>query len=383
MGGFYVPTSIGPHVTPTVWRSSFAEDITTHLVSSKNAQGTLTNSDLELAAIITGAATIAQSAPSPHQHIFIATDNTPVLAWISKGSTSSAAAPAFLLRQLAQHCHAHAFTVQAVFTPDDTNTIADFCSHAFHLLDDDFLTQLNLRFPMQPSWKLATPSADLIFAMSSALIRRSPTKDYLTPAPLPMSRLGTSGPTTADLSTVTPTYPTYRTPSQPSKSLPIATAWESLLPIVLKSVLEQWKELFVPWDRGLPHWDALTHGSSHQVSLTSGSLDNFRPIEKRTHHPIELSQYPSRSSPMPPTSVTNLTFPKPMPSLTCSYWASSSFSTQGSMPLPITQTPPHFDSPMSTYSSTPDCEDNLYDPQLDQGNEEVIRVALLTFGLKR
>ncbi len=29
-----------------------------------------------------------------------------------------------------------------------------------------------------------------------------------------------------------------------------------------------------------------------------------------------------------------------------------------------------------------DCEDNL-DPQLDQGNEEVIRVALLTFDLKR
>jgi hypothetical protein len=28
-------------------------------------------------------------------------------------------------------------------------------------------------------------------------------------------------------------------------------------------------------------------------------------------------------------------------------------------------------------------EDNLYDPQLDQGNEEVIRVTLLTFGLKR
>ncbi len=29
------------------------------------------------------------------------------------------------------------------------------------------------------------------------------------------------------------------------------------------------------------------------------------------------------------------------------------------------------------------CEDNLYNPQLDQGNEEVIRVALLTFDLKR
>ncbi len=28
------------------------------------------------------------------------------------------------------------------------------------------------------------------------------------------------------------------------------------------------------------------------------------------------------------------------------------------------------------------CEDNL-DPQLDQGNEEVIRVTLLTFDLKR
>lgn len=66
MGGFYVPTSIGPHITPTVWRSPFADDITTHLVSSNTAQGTLTNSNLELAAIITGAATIAQSASSPH-----------------------------------------------------------------------------------------------------------------------------------------------------------------------------------------------------------------------------------------------------------------------------------------------------------------------------
>ncbi len=32
--------------------------------------------------------------------------------------------------------------------------------------------------------------------------------------------------------------------------------------------------------------------------------------------------------------------------------------------------------------SSATCEDNL-DPQVDQGNEEVIRVALLTFGLKR
>ncbi len=34
------------------------------------------------------------------------------------------------------------------------------------------------------------------------------------------------------------------------------------------------------------------------------------------------------------------------------------------------------------YPSKAPCEDNL-DPQLDQCNEEVIRVALLTFGLKR
>jgi hypothetical protein len=35
---------------------------------------------------------------------------------------------------------------------------------------------------------------------------------------------------------------------------------------------------------------------------------------------------------------------------------------------------------VSNFSSS--CEDNLH-PQLDQGNEEVIRVTLLTFGLKR
>ncbi len=33
-------------------------------------------------------------------------------------------------------------------------------------------------------------------------------------------------------------------------------------------------------------------------------------------------------------------------------------------------------------STEEECENNL-DPQLDQGNEEVIRVALHTFGLKR
>lgn len=140
MGGFWLPTNITLDSQPCVWRASFLPHVTNRLVSTANPLGYVTNSDLELTALITGASTLARSTPNlPHYHIHIATDNSPTQAWVSKGSTSSITMPAFLLCHLAQQCRAHRFVLTPHFTPGTTNTIADFCSRSFHLSNDDFL----------------------------------------------------------------------------------------------------------------------------------------------------------------------------------------------------------------------------------------------------
>ena len=99
----WMPTTYAPDLQPTVWRYPFDQDTQRRLVSTANPQGDLSNSDLELAACITGVAMLAHHTQTPHHlHVSVATDNTPAAAWLIKGSTSSTTAPAFLLRHLAQ-----------------------------------------------------------------------------------------------------------------------------------------------------------------------------------------------------------------------------------------------------------------------------------------
>jgi hypothetical protein len=98
MGGFWIPTTL--HTAPPPPPSHIAQQ----LASTTNPTGAVTNSDLELAALVTGSA-IAATFPTPiRPRLHCAVDNTPTLAWANKGSTSSTQAPAFLLRLLAQLC---------------------------------------------------------------------------------------------------------------------------------------------------------------------------------------------------------------------------------------------------------------------------------------
>ncbi len=71
----------------------------------------LTNSDLELAAIALGVATLHDHAPTPYACIYTASDNTPAVAWCAKGSTFSVGANAHLLRWIAQLTRKSTFTL--------------------------------------------------------------------------------------------------------------------------------------------------------------------------------------------------------------------------------------------------------------------------------
>jgi hypothetical protein len=101
VGGFWLNVT-GHSTTNCLWCQQFPAAIQERLITLTNPTGTLTSSDLELAAIITGAQLTASHYGGQHPNIAIATDNTPAMAWVSKGSTTSTVAPAFLLHHLAQ-----------------------------------------------------------------------------------------------------------------------------------------------------------------------------------------------------------------------------------------------------------------------------------------
>ncbi len=109
----------------------------------------------------------------------------------------------------------------------------------------------------------------------------------------------------------------------------------------LKKAAEEWKQLFKEW--------------SNQVSATSNQDDVENGVAFDNDIKIELKTPCKRIS---SSMVTSNRAPLPI--------ELENIMVQAQL-LPVEQ---HW------------CEDNL-DPQLDQGNEEVIRVALLTFDLKR
>ncbi|MFN9982929.1 MAG: hypothetical protein ACK53Y_23575, partial [bacterium] len=82
MGGFWV--SLNPATNTLqhfLWRAPFSKLTQDSLVSDANPAGLINNSELELAALLTGAILAAQFTATLHPNIALASDNTPAIAW--------------------------------------------------------------------------------------------------------------------------------------------------------------------------------------------------------------------------------------------------------------------------------------------------------------
>jgi hypothetical protein len=352
MGGFWYPTSLTPDSQPCIWHAPFPSMVRDRLVTASNPQGDITNSDLELTAIVTGSTTLAANVDTPHLRITCATDNTPAHAWALKGSTSSTNPPAFLLRSLAQQCRAHQFTLFPRFTPGNTNSLADCCSRSFHLTDTAFLQHVQRLYPIQPPWQLVTPTTNFISQMNSALLKQmwplaSPSLDRPEP-----KQHGTFGPPFASTSNVTHTSPPSMTPSLCYKFSLNGTEWERWLPVGLQCDLKQWKTPFEPWARHWPHWAALTPASYRPGNLTYASNVSYKDTTKQILHLDKSNQCPYPSSRMQHNTAFAPTRLHPRPLRTCSYSASSSCSALANMLTPPTPTPAPFAYVTSISSST-------------------------------
>jgi hypothetical protein len=113
------------------WREPFPSNISKEVVSWSNPTGRLTNSDLELAAILTHHDCVTQEVDVRERTIHTLTDNT--AAWQQKGSTSTTGAVAYLLRLQAMHQRHHRYLPKVSCIKGTCNSMAYDCSRLWQL----------------------------------------------------------------------------------------------------------------------------------------------------------------------------------------------------------------------------------------------------------
>ena len=163
---------LGDAMPPVVWRVAFPPDISHNVVSLSNPAGSITNSDLELAAEVLAVGALLAKAPViKHQPIGTLCDNTPTISWIEKmASKSTSPTAGRLLRGLVfmLYCH-HAGRLTTVHVPGKDNIMADIALRpskanalfrAEHpvLSDHEFVSPFDSTFPLPPqqqAWQLA------------------------------------------------------------------------------------------------------------------------------------------------------------------------------------------------------------------------------------
>jgi hypothetical protein len=352
IGGFILPLT--HQSTPIAWRVPFARAVQDRLVSQSNTMGTTNNSQLELAAIIAVTAQMLAHTDSQHHTLLCASDNTPAISWIQKGSTSTRSPTATLLRLLHHFSRDRTFTLKALYIPADTNTIADFLSCSFHLPDAAVLHHLNST--TQQSWTLANPPTELVSIMTSLLCSTGLPTAFPLPDSQPTNTPGTFDNPSVTSSTYNLSYKTSTTPSRPSNCLPTDIRREAWLPAGLKLALEPWRRPFVPWVRRSLHWGTGTHALHLPVLSTLDYNASSPAMRDRTQLQIAKSPSPYTSSSMqqPPPQGTHQTEAKPF--WTCSFLPTTFSSAPGSTRFPQLLTPHHSASDIYISSTAiPDC----------------------------
>ena len=149
-----------------VCRLPWPEDIRTDLVSFDNPQGRITNSDLELSALVLQEATFSFVCTSPSWRApFTGSDNTPTVAWYFRESSTINPVVAELLRIRSLVNRQFCITPSMFYRPSHLNTMADDESRKFDLDLTNFLSTFSSTYsPLQSpgSWRACHPPSKII-----------------------------------------------------------------------------------------------------------------------------------------------------------------------------------------------------------------------------
>ncbi len=170
MGGVWFPPS--NHQLAVLWQAPFSTEICHQLVSADNPTGMITNSDLELLGAIAHQAVLAATMSIAESTNALLNDNTATIHWLCWGSVTSSKAAAYLLHLHALHsCH-HRYITTYDYIPGPANTMADNCSHLWHLSDDALLTHFNSCYLQAAGWTLCQLPSVMHSALISVLQRQ-------------------------------------------------------------------------------------------------------------------------------------------------------------------------------------------------------------------
>jgi hypothetical protein len=293
MGGIWLPANESE--CPLLWRHWFPASTTTSVVSLANPTGTLTNSDLELAAHVAAHDILASAYDIRETTVFALSDNTPMLSWAKQGSVSTDSVSAYLLRLHALHQRQYRYLSQHAHIPGKDNVHADLLSRHWHLSDSDLLSLFDTHFPQKLPWRLCHLRPPRTSAINSALCKQRSEPDSLLNTLQPSSPLSKNGPTSVPPipvpSTSTPTNPSSPGSSSSPKSTAITASPHA--PVSDPSAIAQWRKPAASWPRRTPAWDTRILAATPPAASTKPSVCSSLTGPVKTTH--QRASVPSRS----------------------------------------------------------------------------------------
>ena len=193
----HLPARRGFDNRPILWRLKWPQDIIDSLVTDSNPNGTISNSDLELAGGLLHLEALAQCFDIRERTVLSKTDNLATLFWQRKGSATTDKVPAYLLRLFGIHQRFHRYVPRHDYLSGSSNPLADDASRLFHLTLSQLHTHINNILPQPLGYQHWTPSPQIVSAVISALRSKPSKPESLLVEPNPPLRLGNSGNSTS------------------------------------------------------------------------------------------------------------------------------------------------------------------------------------------
>ena len=171
---------------PVLWRLRWPKEIIDKLVTDKNPNGTISNSDLELAGGLLHLEAIAQTFDVRERTLLSKTDNLNTLFWQRKASSTTDKVPAYLLRLFGIHQRFHRYVARHDYLPGPSNPVADALSCDFHLTWRELISTLSRHLPPNTVCQLWTPTPQVVTAVFDALLKTRPAPaSIMVPPPAP------------------------------------------------------------------------------------------------------------------------------------------------------------------------------------------------------
>ena len=241
------PSSRTPYHPPIVWRLELPSCLREYIQSPSNPTGPITNNDLELAATLLHADTLASVADVRERTIATGCDNTAAVGWNRAGSVTSASPASYILRAASLHQRQHRYLHQVSYYPGQHNRLADDASRLFSLSDSMFLTHFNSVHQQHTPWQLHRPRQETISILISALLKTRQEPPSLKSVPPPKTVSGRSpGSPFANPWRSTPSFKPLTTKSPSYRSSLSECETDAAAGVVTRSAVIPWLTSYSP-----------------------------------------------------------------------------------------------------------------------------------------